>query len=820
MSGSTRSSSKIIDNHDGQMPRRREIRYDQFVKKRRRIWPLVALAFLGLGAAGGGAYYYMAVDHEVHTPPPALSSAGGPVAGEAYQWNHVAVGAGGFITGLSMDPSGKTFVVRTDVYGAYIWSPQADRWIQLVNAPSMPAADRTQGGLAAGAYEIAVAPSRPDRIYMAIKGNVYRSDDRGAHWALASAGNPFPLTWDANSAFRLGGPYLSVSPENPDLVFLGTPGDGLWRSPNGGVTWQHVASVASSVDSDPSPGVQAPGIIVWFEQPAGKAKFTGRIFAMSSGHGMTVSEDGGVNFRPLPAVGTQPMALRRGAFDTKGTFYGVDDITKLAWAYYGDRWHNLTQEAGLPVAPWAVVASNPRASQTVIFDQGGEGYQTVDGGKNWTHVSHSGAAGPGDPPWLRFADSAYFAMGDIHFDPNVPNRLWVAGGMGVFYADFAPGTSVANWVSQSRGIEELVANDIIQAPGQSPIFAGWDFGLHVKDNLNAYSSTFGPNERSLMSVQQIDWSPANPAFVVTNASDARMGCCAEDGNAVMAGYSTDGGRRWKKFGSLPTPAGQKDDYPWRMSFGTIAVSSGDVDNIVWEPAFNRTPFYTTDRGKSWKPVVLEGQRGDKTGSFEQMYYQRKTLTADKSDPGVFYLYHSGEAPNLALLGLWRSRDGGASWQHVYVGEIAPASNMAAKLRSVPGHAGHLFFTSAFLHTTDTVLRRSTDGGVTWNLVPHVEHVDDIAFGRAAPGKTYPTIFISGRVFGVYGVWRSLDNAASWQQIAEFPVGTLDQVTVVAADPDVFGRVYLGYSGSGWIWGEPAPCKAGALAAGSTCFVLR
>lgn len=67
------------------------------------------------------------------------------------------------------------------------------------------------------------------------------------------------------------------------------------------------------------------------------------------------------------------------------------------------------------------------------------------------------------------------------------------------------------------------------------------------------------------------------------------------------------------------------------------------------------------------------------------------------------------------------------------------------------------------------------------------------------------IFISGRVGGVYGVWRSVDNAASWQRLGEFPVGTLDQVTAIGADPDVFGRVYLGYKGSGWIWGEPAPC---------------
>ncbi|WP_169805752.1 WD40/YVTN/BNR-like repeat-containing protein, partial [Novosphingobium rosa] len=348
-----------------------------------------------------------------------------------------------------------------------------------------------------------------------------------------------------------------------------------------------------------------------------------------------------------------------------------------------------------------------------------------------------------------------------------PNRLWVGGGTGPFYADFPPGTSVANWVSQARGIEELVTNDAIQAPGQSPIFAGWDFGMHVKDDLNAFSTTFGPNERGLMSVQQMDWSPSDPSFVVSNASDARH-CCSEDGNAVMAGYSTDGGRTWTKFATLPTPPGEKGDDPWRMSYGAIAVSSSDVDNIIWEPSDNRKPFYTKDRGKTWSPVHLPGEVGDKTGSFPHMWQQRKTLTADKTTGGTFYLYHSGEAPNIALQGLWRSRDGGANWTRVFPGEIAPSSGETAKLRSVPGHAGHLFFTSAVNGNGDTGLRRSTDGGASWSVVAHVDHVDDVAFGKAAKGAAYPTIFISGRVDGRYGIWRSVDNAGSWQLVADFP----------------------------------------------------
>lgn len=772
---------------------------------RRRTLSLWIAAVLTLLVALAAGAYVATKPAEPHAPPPALSSAGRPVPNEAYQWRHVAIGGGGFITGLSMDPAGKTFVVRTDVYGGYIWDQATNRWQQLVTQASMPGQDRVQNGAPDGVYEIAVAPSRADRIYMAIKGFVYRSDDRGKSWTLPTAGNPFPFTWDANSEFRLSGPFMAVSPTDPDLVLLGTPGNGLWRSADGGAHWARVASVPGVIDQRPDQGVQAPGVMIWFEKAAG-GRATGRIWALSAGHGMYVSKDGGVSFSSLPSGSAQPLVLRRGTFDRNGVFFGVDGGTQTIWNYKDGNWHDLTQASGVRGRVFAAVAANPRADEVIAFDQGGYGYQSTDGGKSWHHVSHESKAGAGDPPWLRLSNGNFFATGDVAFDPVVPNKIWVAAGMGVFHADMPPSQLNASWESQTRGIEELVANDVIQPPHYSPVFGGWDFGIHVKDDLNAYSTTFGPGERGLIAAQQLDWTPAAPGFVVTNASDTRIGCCAEDGNAVMAGYSEDGGHHWSKFATLPTPDGTKPDDPWRMAFGSIAVSSGDPNNIVWVPAFNKTPFFTTDRGRSWHAIILPGAIGPKPGSFEQLYYQRKTLAADKTLPGVFYMVHSGEAPNQALAGLWRSPDGGAHWERVFSGEIAPASNFAAKLRSVPGHGGHLFFTSAFAYNDDTRLRRSTDGGANWQIVPDVTRVDDIAFGKAARGASYPTIFISGRVNGAYGIWRSIDNAKSWQRLTDFPVGTLDQVTVVGADPDVFGRVYIGYKGSGWIWGEPAPCK--------------
>jgi hypothetical protein len=289
----------------------------------------------------------------------------------------------------------------------------------------------------------------------------------------------------------------------------------------------------------------------------------------------------------------------------------------------------------------------------------------------------------------------------------------------------------------------------------------------------------------------------------------------------MAGYSLDNGAQWTKFRTLPTPPGTSSSDPWRMSFGTIAVSSSDVDNIVWEPSYNRSPFYTLDRGSTWARVQLPGEVLPRTGSHENIWYSRKTLAADRVRGGVFYLVHSGEGANPGLAGVWRSENGGVSWTRRYTGQIVQNSRYAAKLRAVPERAGELFFTNG-VSGGDTGLRRSTDGGATWRLVTNVTRVDDIAFGKKAPGASYPTIFISGRVSGQYGIWRSIDNAQTWVRVAMFPVGTLDQVTVIEGDKDVFGRVYVGYRGSGWLYGQPSPCVAQTYQqfSNSECFGVR
>ena len=250
----------------------------------------------------------------------------------------------------------------------------------------MPEPDRVQDGMNEGVFEIVVAPSDANRIYMAIKGHVYRSDNRGVSFSRVSRSSPFPLAFDPNSEFRNYGPFMAVSPTNPDVVLFGTPAKGLWRSDDAGETWQRVVSVPPGADLRPEAGIQSPGSVIWFERTSG-GDHRGRIWVISQGHGVFVSSDEGRNFAPLSAADQpQPKTLKQGVFAPNGAFYGVDIERRRAWMFRDGVWTDLTGRSGLAAAEFAAVAVNPRTSQIFVFDEGGDVSRSSDGGESWSHA--------------------------------------------------------------------------------------------------------------------------------------------------------------------------------------------------------------------------------------------------------------------------------------------------------------------------------------------------------------------------------------------------------------------------------------------------
>jgi hypothetical protein len=94
--------------------------------------------------------------------------------------------------------------------------------------------------------------------------------------------------------------------------------------------------------------------------------------------------------------------------------------------------------------------------------------------------------------------------------------------------------------------------------------------------------------------------------------------------------------------------------------------------------------------------------------------------------------------------------------------------------------------------------------VTWTAVANVTGVNCFNFGAIAPTKSYPSIYIMGFVSGVYGVWQSVDNASTWTNLGN-PKSTLQSLQLVgciAADPNNFGYVYVGFGGAGYAYYTP------------------
>jgi hypothetical protein len=374
------------------------------------------------------------------------------------------------------------------------------------------------------------------------------------------------------------------------------------------------------------------------------------------------------------------------------------------------------------------------------------------------------------------------------FDPLVRNKIWASDGVGVWNTTLPQNlqwNTPIIWNCQSAGIEQLVANVIVAPPGGKPLLASWDRPVFYVDDPEVYPSTYGPGKQNpIMMGWAIDYASTNPQFIVG---------LFNYWGVEKSGYSTDGGQSWEPFAT----------YPPTIANGKIggSIAASTPRDIVWVPSNNGSPYSSQDGGATWRQISIAGvPTTGGTGWGWAYYFNRHIVAADRVRARTFYMYNY-------LTGLYRSTDGGASWALVHSGQIAPFSGFNAKLLSVPGQAGHLFFTAGPQgnardpHPAANAFMRSTDGGTRWLPVRNVLEVRAFGFGKER--TSYPTIFIVGWVNGRYGIWQSDDNAQSWVQIGDFPLGSLDEVTTIEGDKNVYGTLYVGFKGSGYVYAHQA-----------------
>lgn len=717
----------------------------------------------------------------------------------SYLWQVMPIGAGGFVTGIvSAAGPPASIYARTDVGGAYRWNAASQEWQQLLDAASLPGA---VPGDTLSVDSIAVAPSAGSRVYLALgndnnpgsatealstTGRLLVSDDSGRTWRTTER------RWfiSGNQHYRVGSERLAVDPTDPDHVLFGSSREGLFQSFDAGTTWSQIPFATVPTGTIGEPAADQPGISA--------VAFVGTTaFVAVAGVGVFLSRDAGTSWNVVRSFDATQYG--GGAVAVDGDLWLAINRTDGSAAAVASfdldtgRWRDLPIPSTSHFAAFAVDPTDP--NRVALADEAvrdGHLWTSSDGGQSW--ATHDVEIASPQIPWLANTDLVGFmSTGRLMFDP-VDGGLWFAEGMAVWRApDIAARAGSAGTItftSAARGIEETVASAIVAPPGGPPIGAVADRQGFVFDDITRYRATTLIDE-TFVGGTGLDYSAADSDVVAWVGAEYHI--YYSDQRRARGAVSADGGRTWTQFtGTTP-----------EMFGGEVAVSAVDSRQLVWLPthytdpwAYLREPvglYISHDSGQSWTHLDTVGG----IDSFHRFmwWFTRRALAADRVN-GNFYLMSD---EGRFLIGT----EGGLTWQDAAYAPPcleANACHVLGQLHAQPDRAERLWAAVA----ADGLYRTDDAGRTAWAKIAGVDFVSALGFGAPMTGAAPVSVFLYGRVGGAAqpGLYRSDDDGATWQLITNFPGGSYADVSAISGDLEVPGRVYIAFSGTGFVQGDP------------------
>ncbi len=708
----------------------------------------------------------------------------------AYRWNSVAIGGGGFVTGLVFHPREKGLAyARTDVGGAYRWDTASNRWEPLTDW--IGADDSNLLGI----ESIAVDPSDAQRVYIAAgtylnervgNGAILRSQDRGRTFQRTDL--PFKL--GGNEMGRGNGERLAVDPNDGRVLFFGSRGKGLWRSADAGANWSQVKSFPAVASSDAASvqtswaGLQPVGVVfVAFDPASGKPGApTPKIYAGVSTREASVfeSDDGGATWQPVAGqpVGLRPNHMVRASngdfFLSYGDEPGPNSMTNGAvWKYApaSGRWTDVSpapqstnadpEGNGFGWGAVAVDARNPQVLVATTFNRFGpnELFRSVDGGASWKPVFARSQFDHQTSPWTAHATPHW--MADIEINPFDADEVLFVTGYGIWASRnmtaFDDGVSQVQWWFKNTNLEETVPLDLISPPeGAHLLSAVGDIDGFRHDDLGKPTLQFaGPR---LTNGESIAYAGQAPQIIVRSGTVRHR-----NNNEVRVAYSLDGGASWQSFASEP-PAGDGG--------GHITIAA-DGKRVIWTP-WKSGAWITADFGKHWQAV--------------KGLSDKAVVEADRVNPALYYGFD-------AVTGkLYASGDGGIEFFETKNGVGAIGDWFRPELHPDPKRSGVVYLTASWRG----VLRWSAG---ELKKLPGVESVYSMGLGKARDDGDIPALYVFGKVSGKEGLFRSDNEGRSWQRIDD-DAHRFGKFSHVTGDPRLYGRVYFATQGRGIVYGDP------------------
>jgi photosystem II stability/assembly factor-like uncharacterized protein len=600
-------------------------------------------------------------------------------------------------------------------------------WIQV----PLQEASQKMRGITGGeglqyVYAITYAPSNPSVVYLSTDtSQVWKSQDGGSSWEPRHKGF---LSHGARS--------LMVDPHNPDIVFaagfLGFPPNearqygrrlqGIYRSINGGQSWDLVKNTDFfSQDSK--------GNLFAFDSSSLKGNATQVIYCGSYSDGLLCSRDGGTSWMPVGISTGHIIDLKEYPKSHGTLFIAAED--GLYRYHEGEKIEKIGK--GLPDWPRsvAVCLHQPDVVYAAVGDYGI--YRSPDGAEHF-HPSNEGLV-----PRLHYTD--------VMVSPMDSNQVYVRAHL-VGLPPFFSSDGGRHW----QRPQTTNRDNILESEG---FFFSSPFAPHPTDVKTALTVSNGKARVLKTTDGGMNWSYSGSGFTggrmedIAFADKDRMLFCLTDHGVWL---SQDKG---KTFRQLKT----------KRIFGLLSSSSGTVRGSTMVISVG-----------SWHEKVLAVSH-DSGGSWD--YFE------DLKDAYGYIAFHPKD-DRVIYAGPYQSLDGGHSWRR-----------LAQTVRAMfPGN-GDIVYAASGTETKMCQILRSTDRGTSWN-----KDFPPCPFSLVALKALTISPVDQDRIYAAttFGIW--IYNGKQWMLRNEknglsMDAGGMCYINCIAVDPAHPMCVYAGRRSPGF-----------------------
>ncbi len=642
----------------------------------------------------------------------------------------------------------------------------------------------------------------------------------GGVWKTTNAGQSWKPVFDAQDVQSIGA--LAIDPLNENVVWAGTgegaprndviAGDGVYRSSDGGKTWQSDLKLRNALVSRILVDPRDPKTVV--------VGVLGDPFADSSDRGVYRTVDGGQTWKKtlyvdertgvsdLASTPSAPGVVYAGMWEYRRTGWSSTSGGPSGGLYrssdFGATWQRLSG-SGLPTGQTgrigvAIAPSNPQRVYALIESKQGLLWRSDDGGGTWQPISAN-----------TLMDERPFYYTHVFVDPTDENHLWtlsveigVSNDGGKTWRVGAHGVHGDNhgmWISRD-------AKRIIEANDGGPSFS-FDDG----------ASWAMPHNLPIAQLYHVGFDRERPYHVCAPLQDNGVWCGPSDGLSG-AGISSS---QWLSMGGgdgtyvMPDPL--DSNLVWYSSGGGSAqgelgytdLRSGAVvyaqpymrdQNAVapkdlryrfnWEEPFAFDPFdphrlwvggnvmfATRDRGRHWRQISSDLTRNDKAHQNMTGGITLDVTGAETSDT-ILYIEPSRVRRGMIWVGtddglVQLTQDAGAHWRNVTPHVPVPFGRFASVSAStVNAETAYAVYDAHMVGDRTPYVYATHDFGAHWrNIATGLPPEMPARCVRIDPRN--PQLIYVGLD---NGLWASFDAGSHWQNLTlDMPAAAIRDVQV-------------------------------------------